>query len=51
MPEIHLKEIPTELYNYILEMQLKEKKAKKVGQYSQAATVFKIIKEHKDRAK
>lgn len=48
MPQIKLKEIPTEIYQFILKTQGEIKVEKKSCQYSLEKTVFKMLKDLKE---
>lgn len=46
MPHITLRQIPDELYSFVVKIQGEIKNEKKTAQYSLEKTVYKILKEY-----
>lgn len=47
MPVLPLKDMPTDVKNFLLDIQADIKKKKKVGQFSLESTIYHIIREYK----
>lgn len=47
MPTYPLKDMPDDVKDHVLDVQLEIKKKKKISQFSKEATIYHIIREHK----
>lgn len=46
--DLHIKDVPHDIFKYILKKQGEVKEKKLIGQFSQSKTICMLLKEHKE---